>query len=226
MIVNGESWRQGEKISGTLTVKNHGPSPTGGLRVVLAYADERKLKAKSPDGIEELASKTFESAGPSEWEFQLDPNAFVSDTSGCLTLLYGAGEDLHALGRLKLNIQPRLIFSDFIEVMNVTFRFVVKHIKAGKKGSVEVKLIPPAGPSYPTLEHLILSLYMEGDTVEATFHFNKKGIDASSPGLTLKKEVRKIERSLSPAQYLLSFNRRLNKEEVEKIVEGVIAESK
>jgi len=58
--VEGESWAQGDPISGSLIIRNHSGEPVslGDIRVLLGYADLRHVRAKSPEAFEILQIPT------------------------------------------------------------------------------------------------------------------------------------------------------------------------
>ncbi|MCC7441268.1 MAG: hypothetical protein IT285_06535 [Bdellovibrionales bacterium] len=236
LTVDGETWHQGEAVKGALSVKNHGPEPVPAaeLRVLLAQGVDRKVKAKAEGAFQVLATlspgATAGSLGagatstPLGWDLTLDANAPVTDRSGSLYLLYGKGEELANLGHLQLTVKPRVIFQDLIDVLTVTYHFAVKHVLARKGGIVEVKFSPPDGRSFSFVEHLLLALRMDGDTIDAGFEFHVKQVDATQPGLNFKKGTQSFELKLESGDYVHSFNGRLKKEAAEAAVKGILDE--
>ncbi|HTL13268.1 MAG TPA: hypothetical protein VL588_12310 [Bdellovibrionota bacterium] len=235
LAVDGESWRQGTAVVGTLQVRNHGPEPipASDLRVTLAHGTDRKVKAKAADAFKTVGQFKPESGSLvapgalSEglgWKFTLEANAPVTDRAGSLYLLYGRGDDLAAHGHLQLKVVPQHPVEDLIEVMTTTFHFAVKHILAGKKGEVEVKFTPPDGKTYGFVEQLELSLIDQAGDIAAEFDFLIKQIDATQPGLGFKKVSRKLERVFARSEMVHGFNGRLNKDAAEAALRGVLDE--
>ncbi len=234
LFIDGESWPQGGKIVGTIQVKNHGAAEVAlaDLRVVLTEGKDKKVKAKADGAFAELVSLNplmgrgiIPPGGESEaapWEFTLDENARVTDKTGGLYVLYGRGAEHAQFGHLPLNVVPRQEFLDFVELMRAVFHFSLKGITSGKKGTVQVKLLPPEGKTFSNVEQLDLTLFKKNGDYQANLEFTTKRVDPASPVLAMKEESRSFERGFSESEFLHSFNQRLKKETVEAFLNECI----
>jgi len=218
ITILGEQWQQGDTLSGELkiTSKNSqsGAPKTGALkaRVLLVETTERKLKSKSNDAFEIIHEAKVDGDGTS-WTFSLPLNSRISDKAGCICVLYGAQEDLHALGILKLNIVPHHYFRDLIELMRTEFRYALKSLSAGKNGWV-----------LANLENLTLALKQTQETIDAKFEFARTRVDAMKAGLQTKIEKQEIARSWKTKEFVHDFNDRINKDVATDSIQNVISE--
>jgi uncharacterized protein YxjI len=103
-------------------------------------------------------------------------------------------------------------------------RFKLKEFK-GTKNGVEYKLIPPTSRDMANLDGLLLSMEMEGDTLNLTFEFQVKKLDTSGVTNSIKKETAKIKKSLLPKEYLLGRDM-IHQDALLKMFESVIGEVK
>jgi hypothetical protein len=224
ITINGETWLQGEEISGHLeaTAKNPGATLTR-ARVILAETTHRKLKSKSVEGFHILAEAEANTS-PLNYSFKLPVQARITDNAGSLFMLYGCQDDLHTLGILKLNIVPHHYLRDLIELMRTEFRFALKTLTAGKNGWVVAKLEPSGSKDWAQLDNLELSLQISDDTIEAKFQFNRNAVDALKAGLQTKIEKREVYRSWDTPEFVHGFNDRLNKDAAQIGIENAISE--
>lgn len=225
-----ESWQQGSKVRGTLRVKNHG-TETVSLKDAgagLAYADIKKVHAKTegvlkPSPVKNFSQDELPSGGSQELSFELDlpGNCPVSDKKASYFLTYGRGASEN---HLQLNIQPRALFGKLVGLLDTFHRFKLKEFK-GTKNGVEYKLIPPTSRDMANLDQLLLSMEMEGETLNLNFEFQVKKLDTSGVTNSIKKETAKIKRSLLPKEYSLGRDM-INQDTLLKVFEGVIGEVK
>jgi hypothetical protein len=225
-----ESWQQGGKVRGTLRVKNHGAeslslNPAG---VGLAYADIKKVHAKTAGVLKPEPKTLFPdgeiSPGDSKelhFELALPENCPVSDKKATYFLTYGKDASEN---HLQLNVQPRLLFGKLVGLLDTFQRFKLKEFK-GTKNGVEYKLIPPTSRDMANLDGLLLSMEMEGDTLNLTFEFQVKKLDTSGVTNSIKKETAKIKKSLLPKEYLLGRDM-IHQDALLKMFESVIGEVK
>jgi hypothetical protein len=224
ITINGETWLQGEEISGQLeaTPKNPGAALSR-ARVILAETTHRKLKSKSVEGFHILA-EAESTTSPLTYAFKLPIQARITDNAGSVFMLYGCQDDLHTLGILKLNIVPHHYLRDLIELMRTEFRFALKTLAAGKNGFVEAKLEPSGSKEWAQLENLVLALQITDETIEAKFQFNRNAVDALKGGLQTKIEKREVFRSWEIKEFVHDFNDRLNKDAATLGIENAIEE--
>lgn len=199
--VDGESWRQGDAIAGTLTVVNRGTDVLSneGIHVSLAYGKFKEVHAKAEDAFEVLETKPF-TGNEMSWVFQTERNCPITDKSASLFLLYGRGKSTPILGHLQLNIQPFQVIEDFLYRFKTDFRFVEKSKKAGRKG-VDVKLVPPSGQSFASLDHVMMCFHFDKETMHVRYVFAVKKIEATASSFDMKKTKREVEQSFAPAQF-------------------------
>ncbi len=218
IVIEGETWPQGEKLTGRLEAK----SPTK-LFVALAEARDKKVKDKDAKAFKIIEPLNAE-ASPLDWNFQLPLNARISDNTGSLYIVYGADHTPEKLAHLRLNIQPHLLLRDTIDLFTHHYRFALKNTVAGKDQWVEFKLDPPDSKDWNFLEQLILQLQLNEDTIDANFIFYRKEVDAMKAGLSTKITKREIEQSWNRKLIVHDFNQRLNKDQVALMVDAAFTE--
>lgn len=224
LIVEGESWKQSDPVSGTLVMKNHGTQeePLSSFQVSLAYG-------KAPDGFEVLTSVAADGSRklPAKgeerlsWKFDLDRNCPVTEKSKSLYLLYGKSDSPEKMGQLQLIVHPFWVIQSFLDTLQTQFRFVLKTQKSNK-GSVEVKLAPPSSKAFAVIESLVLQMKFEGEQFQVRYLFNVNKIDASA-GMTLKKAKQELEQSYRKDEYQTPSGR-YNHERMEAAVGEVFKE--
>jgi len=229
--VEGETWAQGDPISGSLIIRNHSGEPVSlsDTRVLLGYADLRHVRAKSPDAFEILqtfAVPAGDLAGGAEvtipWVFQTDRNSPITDTVSSLFLLYGAGSSYEKVGQLQLAITPFPVILDFIKILQISFRFVVKTQKF-TRGAVEIKMAPPeGGKAFSHVEQLVLRFAMKEDHLEVEYGFKVKKIEATAANVTIGNQVISSSHTYRPDQ-LRTSSGRFNHDEMEVCVREVVA---
>ena len=198
MDVQGESWNQGDAISGILTIKNHGSASIipEGVRVELARGHLKKVHAKSPGALEILESKKFppvEIVPQGEislpWNFATTRNSPITDTVSSLFLLYGSGD---APGQLQFTSCP---FGSSGHSPGLRDRLpFCRKIEKTAKDSIEVKLAPPDAKAIPAVEQLSLNFKFEGDLLELKYGFAVKKVEASAAAVDLKKDKKSSSR--------------------------------
>ena len=197
----GESWNQGDAISGKLSIKNHSNESLKieNLNISLGWGDLKKVRAKSPEAFDILERAKIEpitiaaqSTHETEWKFQTKPNSPITDNSSSVFLLYGLGDVSEQLGMLQLKFLPAPINQEFIKAITIQFRFVVKNLKAVKNG-MQIKLAPPAARSFATVEHLVMRFKKDDTELNIDYEFQVKNLTAA-PGT---QDVKKLKKELS-----------------------------
>lgn len=228
--VQGESWRQGDMVKGTVTLRNHSGDAVAldQVAVIFAQGNIKKVHARDPKAFQESSqlalSKT--SLGANEtltlpFSFQLPTNCAVTDKRTSYYIAYGVG------GReanLQLKVEPRLLFTEVSKLMETFQRFKFKEITAGKTG-VEYKFLPPASRDWAHVESLLLTLSLEGEALHLDFCFNTKTIDKESVTTAIAKDKREFERVLNPREYSLGPDM-VNQDGIMRALDGVLAEVK
>lgn len=214
--IEGETWNQADAISGELIAKNHGAEPVAleTLGVGLAHGELKKVRLKSPEAFDVLASQKFEGGQMLEpgkearlsWKFETDRNCPISDSTKSLFIVYGQGDATEKLGQLQLTIRPYWIIQEFLSTVTTQFRFVVKTLK-WSKGRVEAKLAPPDSKAFAMLEHLTLSFRFEEETLDVKYVFQVKKLEATAANVDVKKDKREVEQSFAKHEYLTPSGR-------------------
>lgn len=235
--VEGERWRQGETVSGTLEARNHGSDAieAAGLRVRLARGDIKKVRARSPGAFQILAVAPAPEGiriapGAAEsfpWSFGTDRNFGITDATGSPFLVYGTGEALETLGQIQLPFRPHWVIQEVVSVLETVFRFVPKgerHAKAGAPGaSLEIRFAPPDSKAFATLDQLVLAAGFDGDALSLGFRFQMKKIEATAASFEVTKGKREATKRLSSSEYLLTSGR-IHPERLEAAIREALSE--
>ena len=228
--VQGESWRQGDKVTGQVVLKNHSNDALALDKqgMILAQGDMRKVHARDPKAFNVIAHLTFPQSDPTGPEsltlpidFELPANCAITDKRTSFYLAYGVDS---REANLQLKVEPRKLFGEVTKLMETFQRFKFKDVKA-VKGGVEYKLHPPSSRDWAHVETLLLTLSLQGDQLHLAFCFNTKTIDKDSITTALAKDKREFERVLGPREYSLGKDMP-NQEGLMKVLDGVLAEVK
>ncbi|MBF0360620.1 MAG: sporulation protein [Oligoflexia bacterium] len=219
---NGENWIQGDKVSGSIALKNRngGSSPEnveGALRVVLCYGDFKKVHSKSKNAwtvIDQFKTEKISNVNPGEilehkFEFKLAIDAPITDKGGSIYLLYGMEENLEELSHLQLLVDHNLMIAFFLETVERFLRFKIKQKKFNKSGSfVDVKLEPPATRELSSIDTMVCSLKIEENrSLKVVYQFSLKTLDIVSGGQAeLQKKKREFVQELLPSDYCIYGN--------------------
>lgn len=204
----GESWAQGDTISGVLTVKNHGNDPVSlqGSGVLLALGDIKKVHSRNKDALSTETSALFTDqilAGNEsiEWPFQLmlPPNCMITDKKVSYYLSFGKdAKESH----LQVSVTPKKIFLKIAELLENFYRFKPKEVRASKRG-VEFKMIPPTSREMANIENLCLTMSVEGEGLKLDFLYQVKKIDMKSVTTKITKDTVSVSKTLLPKEYSL-----------------------
>jgi hypothetical protein len=227
ILVEGESWRQGDKLQGSLTMKNHGGGAVNDIHVHLGYGELKKIRQKAPDAFTLLASAPINIPEGSSsitvpWSFQTDRNASVTDHLKSLFLLYGQGSNTGVLGQLQLSLRPFWTIDEFLKVFEISFKFVSKSFKSQKEG-LEVKLAPPQSKTFAAVEQALLLFRSDGEALEVQYTFQVKKVEATAGSIEIKKEKKAHVRRYEASQ-LLTSSGRFNHEAMEAAIREVLSE--
>ncbi len=210
----GEKWRQGEKIKASLKVKNHGTEkiemPV--LRTILGEGIYKKIKAKdakawkvlSETKLEEPFQLNAQEEKSFSFEYTLPENCLITDKNASLYLAFfdTAVKDSQPVGHIELVIEPKLVISQILDLIQSFLRFKVVQIKYSK-GMVEVKLAPPSSSrELSTIDNLILSLSEVEKTLKLNYEFNMRVLDMAGGAMSAQKKTREFEQSFQSKQYL------------------------
>jgi hypothetical protein len=216
LSVDGESWHQGDPIAGVLVVKNQSGETLalGDIGVHLAVGQLKKVRLKSSDAFTPLQSarvRSSETLAPQKefvfgWKFETDRNCPITDATASPFLLYGQGTGTEKLAQLQLPIHPYWVIEEFLKTFQVAFRFVLKTRKS-TKGWVELKLVPPSGKNFATLEYLNSGFRFDGDALQVKYSFHAKKLEASAAAIDTKKIKKESEWTFARDQYLTTSGR-------------------
>lgn len=225
-VINGESWHQGDTVNGTLEIKNHDSAAIAltDINVSLAYGDSKKVHQKENDAFSILTSipvTTQQPLAPQgteklDWEFKLERNCPITDKSGSLYLLYGPKTTGVNTGQLQLNVLPVAYILEFLKILQIEFKFVVRFMKSSKN-YVDVKLVPPSSKTFASMNHVNIQFRYKEDNLEIRYIFNVNEVNKNG----LAKVKREFEQSFAPNEYLL-HNNRLNHEKMQQTIEDVL----
>ncbi len=208
----GEKWHQGDKLKGSLKVRNHSAEkielPI--LKVVLNEGNYKKIKAKDIKGWTKLSEHILEekiTLNPNEekshsFEFKLAENSSVTDKNGSLYLAFFDKEEPAPAGHIELVVEPKANIKQILEIFENFMRFKVKEIKS-VKGALEVKLVPPSSRELSNLDGLTLSISEVEKNLSLKYHFSLRAIDLMSPTMQVEKKTKDIEQKFTAREYMM-----------------------
>lgn len=228
----GESWRQGDKIKGTLKIKNHSTEkiviPL--LHVRLLSGNYKKIKSKDQKAWEHLQTITLgENLGLSAseeltfpLEFSLAEDCPITDKNGSLYLAFFDRDEISPAGHIELAIAPKQIITQILEVFENFLRFKVKEIKHAKN-KIEVKLTPPTSRELSNVDSLILSLSEVNKTLTLDYTFSLRVLEMTGATMVAQKKTKEFKQTLTSKQYLI-YGESLNQDHILSSVNEVIKE--
>lgn len=210
----GEKWRQGDKVKGTLNIKNHSNDslelPV--MKIVLCEGQYKKIKAKDAKAWKVLSEtkleepfllKAQQEKGFS-FEYTLPENCLITDKNASLYLAFydKSGKDEQPAGHIELVIEPKLVITQILDCIQSFIRFKVVQMKYAK-GMIEVKLSPPSSSrELSTIDNLILNLSEVDKTLKINYEFNMRVLDMAGGAMSAQKKVREFEQTFTSKQYL------------------------
>lgn len=207
----GEKWRQGDKVKGTLKVKNHSAEnidlPL--LKVSLSEGQYKKIKTRDAKAWKALSETKLEdkfTLKPHEeksysFEYTLPENCLITDKNASLYLAF-FDKDEQPAGHIELVIEPKLVIGQILEAIQSFIRFKVVQTKF-TKGMVEVKLSPPSSSrELSTIDNLILSMSEVEKTLTLKYEFNMRVLDMTGGAMQAQKKTREFEQTFTSKQYL------------------------
>ncbi len=206
----GEKWRQGEKIIGILKVRNNSSEAVvlPVLKITLNSGNYKKIKAKDNKAWEVLAGnqlgENISLKGGEEknfnWEFKLSEDCRITDKDGSVYLRFlNDNEDLPA-GNIELNIEPKIVMIQFLEIFDNFLRFKIGP-KKYSKGMVEIKLTPPNSRELSSVESLVLKMSEVENSLKLDYTFNTRTLEMNGSTMSAEKGVKHFEQTLSAKQY-------------------------
>lgn len=228
--VNGESWFQGDNLSGSISVKNHSSenmdlSKTG---MALGFFDIKKIHDKKIEPHHLISPLLFFKNIASQeqieksFEIKLDLNCPITDKKMSGYIFYGDLEN--PINQLQLKILPQKDFSKILELFDRFFRFKLKETKNGKKG-LEFKLNPPTSREMANIDSLLLNMTKSPDGLHLSFNFILKKLNVSGVSHKIEKNEFTTVRNILNKEYLLGPGL-IDQDKILKMFEGVLAEIK
>ncbi len=208
----GEKWHQGDKLKGSLKIKNNGSDKIelSVVKVALCQGHYKKIKAKDPKALtvvsESILSETTVINSMEErlysFEFQLSESCNITDKSGSLYLAFYCGDELSPAANIELLIEPKVVIQQILKILENFLRFKVKEIKYNKD-LVEVKLVPPASRELSNLDGLILSLSEIEKNLTLKYFFNLRVLNISGVTMQSEKTTKEMEQKFNSKQYMI-----------------------
>ena len=232
ITADGERWRQGDKIKGTLKIKNHSSDmiELAYLKLSLTVGNFKKIKAKDLKAWEPLSQvvlsdKLSISALEEKefnWDFQLLEDCQITEKDKSIYLTYFTSEDLWPTGQLELVIDLKLIMLQFLEIFESFLRFKVAQTKFSK-GVIEVKLNPPKSRELSHVESLVLRMKELNKELVVEYIFNVHAFEMVAGNMIAQKKVKQFIQNLNSKQYY-TYGDSPNHEFIRTSIESVVAE--
>lgn len=230
----GEKWRQGDKLTGLLTIKNNGASKVEipFLKLALLVGIYKKVKVKDPKAFElfqELPQeKNFViSANESKefpFEFILPLDCRITDKDGSVYLALIDKDDVVPMGNMELSILPRLMITQFLEIMDNFIRFKIGALKFNK-GMIEVKLTPPTSKDFSQVEGLLLKMKEVEKNLIVEYHFTNKKIEMNGSSMSTTKVAQKFDQTITFKEFYI-YGDSVNQDGIIKLINSILDEVK
>ncbi len=226
-----EELLQGQSFAGRLAVTNRGAEARSGLdvEIALAYGQFKSIKTRGARAFEivrqhRLAEALQLAPGDSrsaDWAFELARDCPITTSEGGLFLLYGSGLGTEeGWGRIDLQVRLHPVLETLITTIENQFHFEAR-TRRNSDGMVEVKFKPP--PSYASLEEFYVRMRMLPEQLALVFRFKIKAL-ARGGAKGVKQRTEDLERSLSPAEYLIG-NTHPNRAALREVVASALGEA-
>lgn len=226
LTIDGEAWTQGSKITGKLTLTNHGSEALENKNIGchLCLCSSKKFKAQDPKSITVIESLML-APNQSElsFEFQLANDCPITDITGSLYILCGDMTKPFEGGFLELKITPMAPIMYFVQAFELFYRFQIKAFK-NKKGFLEAALNAPDAKEWTRIQKMSMQLRMNEKDLEVKFSIAIKSLSFEAGPSKTKDEKKEITKVLTPKQYELYGS--ANQDEIKKVLEEVISEIK
>ncbi|MBC7538006.1 MAG: hypothetical protein H7281_04245 [Bacteriovorax sp.] len=215
IFADGEKWRQGDMIKGSLKIKNHSMDniELPALKISLAVGNFKKIKSKDKKAWESLAEIAFGekiSVAPSEekeftWEFKLPEDCQITENDKSIFLTYKDHDDTWPTGLLELVVDPKIVIIQFLEILDNYLRFKVGTPKFSK-GLVEIKCKPPTSKEMSHVDSLILRMKEVDKTLDIQYIFNLHVFEMVAGNIMAQKKITQVDQQLTSKQYYIYGN--------------------
>jgi hypothetical protein len=224
--IKGESWAQGDQVSGSFTAKDHSKENLNLMKLGchLCFCTSKKFKLKDLKSISIIESQLLP---PNEKElkfkFNLENNCPISDTTGSLYIIYGDIETPFEAGFLQLNTTPIKPIIYFTQIFEQFYRFKLKSFK-NKKNYIEAAVSVPDTKQWVSIQKMVIQLRMEADELTVRFIVNLTKLDFTNSLNKTKDEKKEIAVTLTKKQYDLYGI--ANQDGIKKVIDEVLNEIK
>lgn len=228
--INGESWIQGDKISGELNIVDHsGQNDLSKCGVAFAIIDLKKFKDKK-DGAVTVLDKVINVNSPQvNFNFSVAKNSQITEKNITPSLLVGNLDDLLSCSVMQLNIGVHKSISDYVNLIEMFYRFKLKGLKS-KKGEIELTLTAPSSKDWSQVEKFIVlaSVSDEGISLKHQAVVKKisfenmqtttKEVKVSFDAVVSKKEMYSFEESINQDLFKNIFEQMLDKIKLKPVI--------
>lgn len=233
----GEKWHQGDKIKGSLKIKNHSTEKVELplLKVALCEGHYKKIKAKDVKGLnclhEHILAEKI-TLNPAEekdypFDFKIPENSAVTDKNGSLYLAFFDKDEKMPAGHIELVVEPKVVIQQILQILESFLRFKVKEIKSGK-GLLEIKIVPPSSREFTSVDGVLLNISEVEKNLTLNYHFSLRSLDLASPTMQVEKKTKVVEQKFTSKQYLIygdSINQDFIIESANAVMDGVKTKS-
>lgn len=233
IIADGEKWRQGGKIKGSLKIKNHSGEKVefASLKMALESGNFKKIKSKDKKAWGVLAKLLLGeniSVAPNgemefSWQFDLPEDCQITDKDGSLYLTFYQKDEEWPLGQLELVVEPKLVMDQFLEIFENFLRFKVVQ-KKYSKGMVEIKLNPPSSRELGHIESLVLRMKEVDKTLDLEYNFNVNVFETVAGNVMTQKKTLKMNKKMTSKEYYI-YGDSPNHDYIKASIDSVIKEA-
>jgi uncharacterized protein YbcI len=224
--INGETWAQGDTISGKFSITEHTKIDFDRtiLGCHLCYCTNKKFKSKDPKAITVLESQhLLPNQNELNFTFNLEANCKISDTTGSLYIIYGDISNPFDSGFLELNVTPIKPILYFTQIFEQFYRFKLKAFK-NKKGYIEASVAAPDSKEWAGVKKMSIQMHIKDDELIVQFNVNLTKLDFTNSLNKTKDEKKEITKTLTKKQYDLYGI--ANQDGIKKVIDEVLSEIK
>jgi hypothetical protein len=235
LTIDGEKWRQGDKIKGLIKIINHSNDkivlPV--LKLNLAVGNFKKVKTKDKKAWDEISNLILgnninleaNAELEFEWNFELPEDCQITDKNGSiyLTITIPDENNLWPIGLLELNIIPKIIIEQFLEIITNFLRFKVNQIKYSKQ-MVEIKLLPPSSREFGHIESLVIRMKEVKNILNLEYNFSIQAFETISGNVIIQKKTKEFSQEFTSKQYYI-YGHSPHHEFIKSSVESIIRDS-
>jgi hypothetical protein len=226
MNIDGESWNQGENISGEFKIIDHSAqnSDFAMMGCHLCFCNIKKFKAKDSKAITVVESILLKpNQSELKFNFNLQDNCPITDNTGSLYIIYGDINSPFESGFLQLNVTPIKPILYFTQIFEQFYRFKLKSFK-NKKECIEALVNAPDSREWTSIQKMAIQLKLSKEELDIHFIVNLKKLDFSDNHHKTRDEKREITKTLTKDQYELYGI--ANQDGIKKVIDEVLNEIK